>query len=199
MGTSIVPFGMRKKVLIQAKEQIMALDTFVVLANQYEAEADALADYNAVRKLYTNLGVIDTYDAAVLTRKADGKVKIVKRVEEPTRQGGAAGLGIGLATGAAIALFPALGIPVATGALGGGAVGASVGAVAGHAAAGISRSDLKSLGELLDTGTSGLLVVAAADVAGRVDAAITRAKKRVKTQMQADADALKKEIDSIPV
>jgi uncharacterized membrane protein len=178
MGTSIVPFGMRKKVLIQAKEQIMALDTFVVLANQYEAEADALADYNAVRKLYTNLGVIDTYDAAVLTRKADGKVKIVKRVEEPTRQGGAAGLGIGLATGAAIALFPALGIPVATGALGGGAVGAS---------------------ELLDTGTSGLLVVAAADVAGRVDAAITRAKKRVKTQMQADADALKKEIDSIPV
>jgi hypothetical protein len=108
-------------------------------------------------------------------------------------------LGVGLATGALVALFPALAIPMATGALGGGAIGASVGAVAGHAAAGMSRSDLKSLGELLDTGTSGLLVVAAADVAGRVDAAITRAKKRAKARMQADADALKQEIDSIPV
>jgi uncharacterized membrane protein len=85
----------------------MALDTFVVLANQYGAEADAIADFNAVRKLYTDLGVIDTYDAAVLTRKSDGKVKIVKRVEEPTRQGGAVGLGVGLATGALVALFPA--------------------------------------------------------------------------------------------
>jgi uncharacterized membrane protein len=176
----------------------MALDTFVVLANQYQVEADALADYDAVRKLYTDLGIIDTYDAAVLTRKADGKVKIVKRVEEPTRQGGVVGLGVGLATGALVALFPALAIPMATGAVGGGAIGASVGAVAGHAAAGMSRSDLKSLGELLDTGTSGLLVVAAADEAARVDAAITRAKKRAKARLQADTDALKQEIDSIP-
>jgi uncharacterized membrane protein len=176
----------------------MALDTFVVLANQYGAEADAIADFNAVRKLYTDLGVIDTYDAAVLTRKSDGKVKIVKRVEEPTRQGGAVGMGVGLATGALVALFPALGIPLATGALGGGALGAGVGAVAGHASAGMSRSDLKSLGELLDAGTSGLLVVAASDVAARVDTAITHAKKRAKAQLQADTDALKKEIDSIP-
>ena len=64
----------------------MSLDTFVVLANQYNTESDALADYDAVRKLYNDLGVIDTYDAAVLTRGADGKVEIVKRVEEPTRQ-----------------------------------------------------------------------------------------------------------------
>jgi uncharacterized membrane protein len=134
----------------------------------------------------------------VITRKDSGKVKIVKRVEEPTRQGGAVGLGIGLAAGALVALFPALGVTLAAGALGGAAVGAGVGAVAGHAAAGMSRSDLKELGELLDTGTSGLLVVAATDVAGRVDAAITRAKKRVKGRLQADAAALKKEIDSLP-
>ena len=85
----------------------MALDTFVILAEQYHSEADALADYDAVRKLYTDLGIIDTYDAAVLTRGADGKVTIVKRVEEPTRQGGAKGLFIGLAVGAVAALFPA--------------------------------------------------------------------------------------------
>ena len=52
----------------------MSLDTFVVLANQYNNESDALADYDAVRKLYTDTGIIDTYDAAVLTRKSNGKV-----------------------------------------------------------------------------------------------------------------------------
>jgi len=58
------------------------------------------------------------------------------------------------------------------------------------------RSDLKDLGELLDNGASGLLVVAATDVEARAEAAITRAKKRAKARLQADTDALKKEIDS---
>jgi len=57
------------------------------------------------------------------------------------------------------------------------------------------RSDLKDLGDLLDRGTSGLLVVAATDVEAKVDAAITRAQKRTKAQLQADMAALKKEID----
>jgi len=171
----------------------MALDTVVVLANQYDAEADALADYDAVRKLYTDLGIIETYDAAVLTRTPDGKVKIVKRVEEPTRQGGAIGLIAGLAIGLAVALFPA--ISLGAGLLGGGAIGAGIGALAGHVAGGMKRSDLKDLGELLDNGKSGLLVVAATDVEAKVDAAITRAKKRAKARLQADTDALKKEID----
>ncbi|HXY13647.1 MAG TPA: DUF1269 domain-containing protein [Terriglobales bacterium] len=175
----------------------MSLDTFVVLANQYDTEKDALADYDAVRKLYTDLGIIDTYDAAVLTRKADGKVVIVKRVEEPTRHGAAAGLLVGLAVGAVVALFPAAGIGLATGMIGAGAVGTTVGAVAGHVARGMKRSDLKELGELLDEGTSGLVVVAATDVQAKVEAAITRAKKHAKAKLQADTDVLKKEIDNI--
>jgi uncharacterized membrane protein len=175
----------------------MSLDTFVVLANQYNTESDALADYDAVRKLYNDLGIIDTYDAAVLTRGADGKVEIVKRVEEPTRHGAAAGLLIGLAVGAAVVLFPAAGIPLAAGMAGGAAIGTTAGAVAGHVARGMKRSDLKELGELLDNGKSGLVVVAASDVASKVEAAITRAKKRAKAQLQADVDAMKKEIDRV--
>lgn len=152
-----------------------------------------------MRNLYTDLGIIDTYDAAVLTRRANGKVDIAKRVEEPTRQGGVRGLVIGLAAGAAVALFPALGVGLGAALLGGGAIGAGVGAVAGHVAGGMTRSDLKNLGELLDQGTSGLLVVAATDVEAKVDAVITRAKKRAKAQLQADTDALKKEIDTMGV
>ncbi len=47
------------------------------------------------------------YDAAVVDRKADGGVKIVKKHETPTRVGGVLGGGFGLATGLVIALFPA--------------------------------------------------------------------------------------------
>jgi len=177
----------------------MSLDMFVVLANQYNIESDALADYDAVRKLYNELGIIDTYDAAVLTRRADRKVEIVKRVEEPTRHGAAAGLLIGLALGAIVVLFPAAGIGMAAGMGGGGAIGTAAGAVAGHVARGMSRSDLKELGELLDDGKSGLVVVAASDVASKVEAAITRAKKRAKARLQTDVDALKKEIDNMAV
>lgn len=175
----------------------MALNAYMVLANQYNSEPDALADYDAVRKLYTDLGIIDTYDAAVVTRKPNGKVVIVKRVEEPARQGAVAGLLIGLAVGAVVALFPAAGIGLGVGALEGGAIGTGVGAVAGHVAGGMKRSDLKELGDLLDAGTSGLVVVTATDVSAKVDAAITRAKKRAKAQLQADVDAMKKEIDTV--
>jgi uncharacterized membrane protein len=73
--------------------------------------------------------------------------------------------------------------------------GAGVGAVVGgHVARGMKRSDLKDLGELLDHGTSGLLVVATSDIEARVDEAITRAQKRAKAKLQADNDAIKEEI-----
>jgi uncharacterized membrane protein len=173
----------------------MAMDTFTLIASQYALEEDALADYDAVRDVYMDLDIIDTYDAAVITRDADGKVRIVKKVEEPTRQGAAAGLAMGLAVGALVALFPA--VAIGAGLAIGGASGAVLGATAGHVAAGMSRSDLKDIGELLDTGTSGLVVVAAADVEARVEAAIVRGKDIAKKQVQLDADGLKADIDSL--
>src|SRR5262245_55342287 len=172
----------------------MSLDRFVIIANEYDSEADALADYEAVRALYSELGLVDTYDAAVVTRKPDGRVDIVKRTEMPTRQGAARGGLWGLAVGAIAALFPGVGLAV--GLAGGAAAGVGLGAVAGHVAGGMRRSDLKDLGELLDEGSSGLVVVAATDVAARVDAAVTRAKKRAKANLQSDADVLKRLIDA---
>ena len=36
------------------------------------------ADYEAVKDLHTKAGLIDAYDAAVIERRADGKIKITE-------------------------------------------------------------------------------------------------------------------------
>ena len=173
----------------------MALDTFFAYSGVYATVDDALADYDAVHTLHSELGLIDAYDAAVIERKPDGKVKIVKKHETPTRVGGVAGAGVGLATGLVIALFPAAaiggGLLLATG--GGGAV---LGALAGHAAAGMSRSDLKELGEGLDSGQAGLVVVAVSDMQAKVESAMKRAQKIQAKELKADQKAIEHEAGS---
>jgi uncharacterized membrane protein len=167
----------------------VAVDTFFAYSGVYSNVQDALEDYDAVKLLHTEAGLIDAYDAAVVERKENGKVKIVKKHETPTRVGGVLGGGIGLATGLVIVLFPAA-------AIGGGlllgttAGGALLGSIAGHAAGGMSRSDLKDLGEALDAGQAGLVVVAVADRESKIEAAMTRADKVHAKELKADHDQL---------
>jgi len=173
----------------------MPVDTFFVFSGVYGSVADALADYDAVHVLHTEVGLIDAYDAAVVEHRADGKVKIVKKHETPTRVGGVAGAGVGLATGLVIALFPAAaiggGLLLATG---GG--GAALGALAGHASAGMSRGDLKELGESLDNGQAGLVVVAVSDMESKVEAAMKHAEKVQAKKLKADQKAIENEAAS---
>jgi uncharacterized membrane protein len=170
----------------------VAIDTFFAYSGVYDDVKGALEDYEAVKLLHTDAGLIDAYDAAVIERKESGKVKIVKKHETPTRVGGVLGAGAGLATGLVIALFPAAaiggGLLLATGT--GGAV---LGAIAGHASAGMSRGDLKELGETLDAGQAGLVVVAVADMESKVEAAMKRAKKVEAKELKADQQALESE------
>ena len=170
----------------------MAFDTFIAFVGVYTSKDDAVADYEAIKDLHTELGLIDAYDAAVVERRDDGKVKIVKKHETPTRVGGVLGGGVGLATGLVIAIFPAAaigaGLIAATT-----ASGAVLGAVAGHAAAGMSRSDLKDLGEQLDAGDAGLIVVGASDLESKIDAAMKKAQKLEKKQLKADNAEIEKD------
>ena len=71
----------------------MAIDTFIAYVGVYSNPADANADYDLVKDLHTKEGLIDSYDAAVIERRADGKVKITKKHETPTRVGGVLGGG----------------------------------------------------------------------------------------------------------
>ena len=173
----------------------MAIDTFVAYIGVYDSADDAEADYRAVKDLHSELGLLDAYDAAVIARRDDGKVKITKKHETPTRVGGVLGAGVGLATGLVVALFPfaAIGGGLLAGTTAGGAV---LGAVAGHASAGMSRTDLKELGEALDEGQAGLVVVGVADVGARVEEAMKRARKVEQKQLEADTDAIETDAKS---
>ena len=163
----------------------MPYDTFTVIAGVYPDVESAEADYGLVKALHNEAGLMDAYDAAVIERRADGKVKITKKHETPTRVGGVFGGGVGLATGLTVALFPFA-------AIGGGllaattAGGALLGAVAGHAAGGMSRDDLKELGETLDEGQAGLVVVGVTDMGARIEKAMERSEKLKSKELKAD-------------
>jgi uncharacterized membrane protein len=170
----------------------MGYDTFVAFAATYPTVAAAERDYEAVKSLYYDLRAVDTFDAAVISKDAAGKVHIEKKHEQPTRHGAWLGGGIGLGTGLLVALFPAVGLAGAV--LVGTAGGAGIGALAGHAAGGMSREDLKELGEQLDAGDAGLVAVAAIDLADRVEAVLRRADKVIRKQLAADQERIAKDL-----
>jgi len=170
----------------------MAVDIFVAYVGVYSDVAHAEADYELVKDLHTQAGLLDAYDAAVLERRADGKVKIVKQHETPTRVGGVLGGGVGLATGLVVALFPFAGI--GAGLLAATTAGGAVlGAVAGHAAAGMSRHDLKELGEQLDAGQAGLVVVGVSDMGAKIEHSMRRAEKVQAKRLKADSAEIERD------
>ncbi len=164
-------------------------DTYMFYVGIYPDVDTAEHDYQAVKDLYYETNLIDTFDAAVVGKKESGNVKIYRNHEQPTRNGGRVGAGWGLATGLVVALFPAA-------AVGGGlvagttAAGAGSGAIAGHVLRGMSRGDLEDLGETLDAGEAALVVAAASDVANMVQASMSQAEKIDSKQVQIDADEL---------
>jgi len=173
----------------------MAIDTLMAYVGVYDSVADAEADYQLVKQLHTEAGLIDAYDAAVVEHGEDGKTRIVKKHETPTRVGGVLGGGMGLATGLVVALFPfaAIGGGLLVGATAGGAL---LGALAGHAAAGMSRGDLKELGEHLDAGQAGLVVIAVSDMGAKVERAMKRAAKVQERELKADNAAIERDASS---
>jgi uncharacterized membrane protein len=170
----------------------MAIDTLMAYVGVYGSVADAEADYQLIHDLHTEAGLVDAYDAAVVERREGGKTKIVAKHETPTRAGGVLGGGVGLATGLVVALFPfaAVGGGLLVGTAAGGAI---LGAVAGHAAAGMSRHDLKELGEHLDAGQAGLVVVAVSDMGAKVERAMKRAEKLEQKELKADAAEIERD------
>jgi uncharacterized membrane protein len=148
----------------------------------YDEIADAEADYEAVFDLHA-AGAIGTFDSAVIRRDDDGKVRVTK-TEKPTQHGAWTGIGVGAVLGI---LFPPSLIGTAV-------VGGVIGGVTGHLWKGMSRGDLKDLGEALDAGQGAIIVIGESKLEEALEKAITRAVKTVEKELKADAKALEKEI-----
>jgi hypothetical protein len=68
--------------------------------------------------------------------------------------------------------------------------------VAGHAAAGMSRHDLKELGEQLDAGQAGLVVVAISDLEAKVEKAMRGAQRVDTRQIKANTAEIERDVDA---
>ncbi len=160
-------------------------DGMFLYIGTYPNEDAARADYDVVKDLHA-VDVVGTYDAAVVTKDSSGKVHVNKD-EMATRHGGWGGAAAGAVVG--ILFPPAI--------LGSALVGAAIGGVGGHLWRGISRSDVKELGELIDTGEAALVVVGASTVEAALDKAELKAEKHVSKQLDkvstADVDAAVKD------
>jgi len=154
--------------------------TFILVAT-YPDERAAREDYQVVKEAHAR-GVVGSYDAAVITKDMNGKVHENKD-ETSTRHGAWWGVAAGAAVGA---LFP-------PSILGAAAVGGVIGGVSGHLAKGMSRTQAKELGDFIDPGEAGLLVVGEA----KVEEAIAKAEMRAEKQTAKELDVNPKDVDRI--
>ena len=144
--------------------------SYIAYAAAYDSADDAAADFATLKE-----DGMRHITAALVVKDANGRV----HVHEKTYAGKVAG-GVGLVGGAIIgAIFPPAGIAILTDAVVGGAVLGTV----GHFAGGLSRKELKELGNLLDEGQAAVIAVAEDAVATDIDKALGKAAKKASTRI----------------
>jgi uncharacterized membrane protein len=121
----------------------------------------------------------------VIRKEDDGKVRVTK-TEKPTQHGAWTGAGVGALVG--LVFPPAL--------IGSAIVGAGAGALTGHLSKGISRGDLKELGEELEAGSAAVIVLGESKIEEQLEKALAHANKVIEKQVDSDADELEREIDA---
>jgi len=154
--------------------------TFILVAT-YPDESAARDDYQVVKDAHAD-GLVGSYDAAVITKDLSGKVHENKD-ETATRHGAWWGIAAGAAVGV---LFPPSIIGTA-------AAGGVIGGISGHLARGMSRSQAKELGDFIDPGQAGLVVVGESKVEQALAKAVTKAEKQTAKELDVDP----KDVDKI--
>lgn len=145
--------------------------TFIFVA-VYDSEEAAQEDYDVVKELHA-AKAIGNFDAAVIRKDADGKVHVNKD-ETATRKGAWGGAAVGAVVGI---LFP----PSLLASAG---VGALAGGLGGHFLKGMSRKDVKEMGDYLDSGEVALLVVGDWQLDKAIDKAFSRAIKKMDREVK---------------
>ena len=160
----------------------MSTNDLFVYAAAYDDEGDARSDLETFQEL-ASVGVVGKYDTAVLTKGEDGKVHVEKH-GTALKSGGWKGA---IAGGIVGLLFPP---SILVGSLAGGAAGALAGKLWG----GMSRSNLKEIGEALDEHETGMVIVGESTVDELVEKALKKARKRVRKELKVTRKEIEKEL-----
>ena len=148
----------------------------------YDDVATAQSDYRLVKEL-RQAKAVGSYDAAVVTKDDAGKIHVNKD-ETAVRHGGWGGAAAGAVVGV---LFP-------PSLLGAALAGAAVGGVGGHLRRGLSRSDVKELGDLIEQGQAALVVVGRSKLDDVLDQGRLSADKHVYKQLGVNAKDIDKAV-----
>ncbi len=73
-------------------------------------------------------------------------------------------------------------------------VGGVAGGLLGHLWRGMSRGDMKELGEALDEGQAALVVIGRSELAKKIEKATSRAQKRIEKQLKVNAKDFEREL-----
>jgi uncharacterized membrane protein len=157
---------------------MMASNPIFVYVGIYSNEEAARDDHRLVRDLYGD-HLLGSYDSAVVTKDDHGRVHVNKD-EMAARHGALGGAVVGALIG--ILFPPAL--------IGFAAAGAGIGELSGHLWRGISRSEVRDFGELIDEGETALLVVAASPLADAFEGAELHADRDITRELAIDWDQL---------
>jgi uncharacterized membrane protein len=149
----------------------MTTDGLVLYLGIYDSPARAAQDFAEIAALHRS-GRLGTYDAAIVEKAGDGGVTLRKR-EKPTQHGVWTGIGVGAVLGL---LFP-------PSIIGGVIVGGAAGGLTGHLWRGLSRADVKELGETLDRGDAALIVVGSPALREQTERLLSGARQRVVKQL----------------
>ena len=157
-------------------------DSVFLFIGTYPDEVSARNDYEVLKDLHLR-GAIGTYDAAVLTKDSSGKIHVNKD-EMATRHGAWGGAAAGALVGI---LFPPSIIGTAI-------VGAAVGGVSGHLWRGMSRADVKELGDIIDDGEAALIIVGESFLETALEKFELKADKRVAKELNVKSKDIDKAV-----
>lgn len=159
-------------------------DGIVVFVGAYDSIAEATEDFEGI-KAAKSMHFLGEYESALFEKTAEGDVKILNT----DATGRSFGAKAGAVTGAVIGLiFPPSIVGMA-------AAGAGIGAAAGHFMRGMKRDDIKAIGEMLDEGQAGVIMIGQTTLQEGAERLMKHAAKVLKRQVDADAAELKRAID----
>jgi len=158
--------------------------TVHVIVGQYGSVEDASQDLDYILQNREE-HLVGTFDGAVVAKADDGQVRIVRKHETPVRFGAWGGAVVGAIIGLA---FPPLLLEM-------GAAGAVVGAVAGHISQGMSRSELKELGDALEKDSAALIIAVDSSSADAARSTMGRARSISDHEVAARASDIDRAIE----